>query len=334
MISITPVNYGKTSIITVTPVTNNKLRQPRDGRAKRFAHKCLPFGATISCFYILLFYASYSNTSIITVPPVGIDKLWIIGDQFVSNNIQQYFLSAPQTDSYCRSQLEVCVFHKGNTADRSDSPISRIVNNLIYAMKTKGYLPKIIAVILEDDLIRYVDYNDFGVTSVYGQIFNYIIEEVRSAIIEFKYGILPVKARRDAYPQIIWFLPTLHCNYHPSDNTLRKKLIGEMENQIKYQTQMHTVHVNTTWTYDNLNLVNKYEHRMSPLGLAKFWNDFDNKIAYANQNYKDLTGKMRKPSIQVAEPQMETTVFNNGLRRQQRRDSYEEGRHAGRREFA
>ena len=124
-------------------------------------------------------------------------------------------------------------------------------------MKTKGYLPKLIAFIIEDDLIRYIDYNDFGVTSMYGQIFNYLTVEIRRAINEFKYGILPVKARKDGWPQMLWFLPTTHCNFHVSDNTLRRKLTGEMKSQVNYQTQMHTLHIEGSWTFDNQNLVSK-----------------------------------------------------------------------------
>ena len=62
---------------------------------------------------------------------------------------------------------------------------------------------------------------------------------------------------------------------------------------------------------------------MTPLGIAKFWHEFDQLIKFANENFRELTGKMRKPSLDIfgrrrstERPPTDSTIYNDSLRHQ------------------
>ena len=227
---------------------------------------------------------------ILTVPPTGIDKMWILGDLFVGESIQQYYMGMQQTDSYSRTHLEVNTFHRRTVHDGSDNPFSRIYNGLIYAMRTMGYIPMILVIVIEDDVIRYADYNDFGVTAMYGRVITYLADEINKAINEFK-SILPQKCLREDWPQMLWVMPTTHDHYHQGTNTLRKKFAHEMEAQLRHQPKMHALHVNKLWQSNNVHLVDRYSHRITPLGMANFWKDVDRMVKFVHQHFSDFTTK-------------------------------------------
>ena len=221
--------------------------------------------------------------------PVGNDKLWIIGDYFVGSTIQQ-FLKRPYNESYSRTNMEVQTFHPNNTREDSDNPLSRILNVLLSAMRSKAFLPKLMVIILEDDIIKYTRYDDYGVTALYGQLIDYLATEVRKLIDEFKQKFLPAKTSREDYPQVLWVLPTTHMFYHSNKNTLRKKFAGEMEIQLRFQPYMHAVKLSKIWAgVGNHNLVGRYDHRMTVMGIAGFYKDLDEIVRLYNEDFVALT---------------------------------------------
>ena len=86
--------------------------------------------------------------------------------------------------------------------------IARVINTLIYAMYAKAKLPKMLLIVLEDNIIQFLKYNDYGVTEMFGRVLEFMAKNIRSIIDEFKSKI-PPKAKRVEHPQIIWIVPTI-----------------------------------------------------------------------------------------------------------------------------
>ena len=224
---------------------------------------------------------------IVSVSPVGLQKLWILGDSFVNSTVNRYFLN---TDSYAKTHMDVHILH--GRRDNTENPISRLLNALITAFRSKAHLPKLIMIILEDDIIRYTGYNDYGVTALYGRLINFLSMEIVKIVDAYKKEIFPQKAVNQNWPQIVWVPPTMHANYHNSDNTLRKKFSNELDLQIDNQQYMHVIRF-ANWKFDDYPLVGRYDHRMSQIGVSHFWNEVDMLIKHVNTVFQDLTLKAR-----------------------------------------
>ena len=109
------------------------------------------------------------------------------------------------------------------TQHSDDNPISRIHNALAKTMMDSASIPKMIVVILEDDLINYINYDDYGVTALYGRILDTLSRDLSAAVNKFR-EFLPQRAKKDAWPQFVWILPSTHNNYERNENALRKKI--------------------------------------------------------------------------------------------------------------
>ena len=251
--------------------------------------------------------------------PVGLDKVWIVGDTFISTTVQQYFLDNPFADSYARTNMEVLTVNtKTIMGQRVDNPLSRVYNNLVSAMKKQATLPKLMVIVLEDDIIRYANYNDFGVTALYGRVIDYLASQIRQAVDVFKHRILPKKAIRHDWPQIVWIAPTQHENYHGSQNTLRKKFGAELDNQLRAQPYMHVINLSQLWRTNDQNLVDKFSHDMTPIGYATFWQDVDLVLRFANQEFDKFT---RKQNGQLMGPHGDENRRHGAFHRAQEQNS-------------
>ena len=162
-----------------------------------------------------------------------------------------------------------------NTAE--PNRLARILNALTKAMRDEAYIPKIIVVVLEDDIIRYLNFNDYGVTTLYGRVIEFMSSNVRNAVDKFKEQFLPTRAKRSQYPMIIWIMPTSHMHYR--NNTLRRKFAHELEGQI---VQHHAFCTDVLWNSQSPAVVNDITGKMIPAGIRRYWHAVDRVIKYAN----------------------------------------------------
>ena len=82
----------------------------------------------------------------------------------------------------------------------SRSPLVRLQNALSSNLSRRGEIPKYIVVILEDDIINFLNYNDYGVTEMYGKLIDYLSKEFKATVNNFKTQYLPQKTRRSTWP--------------------------------------------------------------------------------------------------------------------------------------
>ena len=214
---------------------------------------------------------------IISVRPRGINKLWILGDDFVSHTCEQYFVNTYQPERYyaqCNFELKAVYYRyipatssqRNGENPANDNVLSRMHNALLKTMREEGAIPKILLIALEDDIIRYLNYNDYGVTAMYGKTLDYFAKTIRDMIDNFKERYLPKRAKRIDWPMIIWIPPTTHVNY--KNNNLRKKFATEMANQV--QTNPYMVVMNIAWNTQATSLACDLTGRLIPAGIKRF----------------------------------------------------------------
>ena len=147
----------------------------------------------------------------------------------------------------------------------------RIVNSFNITLNSnRATIPKWVVIIPEIDIIKSINYTEFGVSGAYGMMIEHIMKEMNNSINFFLGNKIPYKANRFNYPNILWIEPSLHVRY--SDNDLRMKFIRSLHNAAGAEDKQ----------------------RVIILPLKQVWNEEQGILVYSNgtlseQGYSSLT---------------------------------------------
>ena len=72
----------------------------------------------------------------------------------MATTAQQHFV---QQRNWVNGYFEVSYFASNSSFSHERNALGRLRNNLVFAMNTKKMLPKMLVVILEDDVIKYLE---------------------------------------------------------------------------------------------------------------------------------------------------------------------------------
>ena len=183
------------------------------------------------------------------------------------------------SDSYAKKHYEVTLISSDRYQSTIHSPIARLHNSLVNAMSQHASLPKMLVIIIEDDFIKYLEHNDYGATELFGKVLNYIESELQKTILKFK-RMLPPKAVKLGFPQMVWIAPSLHQNY--INNTMRKKFAAELDVQLRGRPFMIILRLKHVWDQNDDRLVED-NGRLSRLGRITLWQAIDCSIAFADR---------------------------------------------------
>ena len=208
------------------------------------------------------------------------DDLWIVGDDFVARHMTEQLIRQPErlkTENYAVSNFGIySAAEKAHTA-RNTNLISRFRNSLVHLINRHMTLPKYIVVIPESDIIDYLNYDGFGVSTAYGRILDWLMYEFRKIISGFK-DQLPDKSKRINEPHIMWIQCTRHVNYRNDDirgkfNHCLKVIGSAQENTSVYFLQQ-------LWERKNNSLVLLHNGHLTFTGVCTLWSAIDRTIRY------------------------------------------------------
>ena len=197
-------------------------------------------------------------------------------------------MNSPTTrDAYMKQNFEISIFFNTDYMKTSSfehntqikNRVARVHNTLVRAMRTRGTLPKFILLILEDDIINFLNFNDYGVSEMQGRVIEFLVKEINASIESFK-GFLPNKAKKQRYPQLIWLQPSLHKNYY--NTGLRKKFGTNMNNIVPIYSNNTVLRLKQFWDSENSNLVCTHRSRLSAQGHRTFWQAVDRTMRFAD----------------------------------------------------
>ena len=85
-------------------------------------------------------------------------------------------------------------------------------------------------VVPEDDLIKAINIEDYGVSQHYGSMIEWISDE-HIDIIDYMKGCMPAKIKRNRskWPHVLWLAPSLHDNFPPDQHMKRRKFTKCLE---------------------------------------------------------------------------------------------------------
>ena len=121
-------------------------------------------------------------------------------------------------DFYLQENFEVIPFCSSHFSDKNVNAVSRILNSFITAVNMKTLLPSYLLIVLDNDLIEFMQYKKYGVSSLCGTWIEYLAKEIVT-VIDKRNNSLPVSSQlsekttdlqyvRSTYPDC-W--PTTPC---------------------------------------------------------------------------------------------------------------------------
>ena len=137
-----------------------------------------------------------------------------------------------EADCYTRSNYEISSISSTRFTGYNQSMILRIRNLFLTSIINQKQLPLYVVVILEDDLLKFISYDDYGATVGYEKALGWICKEFNQ-IIKFIKNRMPAKAKKEGHPHFIWVTPSIHSNYTKANNDARKKFTLVMKDILK-----------------------------------------------------------------------------------------------------
>ena len=130
--------------------------------------------------------------------------------------------------------------------------------------------------ILDDDLIEYLDFYDCGVASLYSDWLEWIVEQF-TRLVKDRIDLLSNKFKKEGYPQIYWVAPPHYSNF--TNNWARSKMLGCLEVLLKNNKLIRLIRMKEIWDYENVNLVRR-SGIMTEEGLDRYWSSIDAAVRF------------------------------------------------------
>ena len=225
------------------------------------------------------------------------NRCWFLGDEFMGNSYEQYFKmkpgSANEYSGYIHTHFDASGFYNSFTSD-NPSVIGRLANLMCQAIYGKNLvissgsscpsgtskkllpLPKIIVIVLDDDIICALAHVELdGLSKPIARVLNYIMTEHERMITAFK-EYLPSKSIRNDHPQILWIQSPLHDNF--TNNGDRYKFNKCLEESVKFHSNVHTLMLKKVWDSKNSELFQL--NRYTSFDLQSYWEAIDRTVRY------------------------------------------------------
>ena len=217
----------------------------------------------------------------------GYDRCWIFRDDFGSRSFKQFFQARKNVEynSYVKAHFNMTGYFNNNFSCENPSVISRVSNLLVSALERKNCdgklnpLPKLIVMVLDDDIAKLLHECDTGVAKPLSRLVNYIMTEQDWNIASFK-ETLSVKSLKHDYPQILW----IHAPYHDGfkNNHFRERYNKCIEELAKFHNNMHTLCLKKVWDPKDSSLFLDECNRFTSAGYKAYWEAVDKTIHYFN----------------------------------------------------
>ena len=209
------------------------------------------------------------------------EEIWFISDAFAFTSFEQHFKDreAETASGYVHNTFDIKGFFTNKFTHYDQNAVSRICNTLITALQEKIKLPKWIIIVMDDDLIKYIDVDSKDIAEVLSRLLDNIMKEHNKTIAIHK-DFLPPRAQRKHFPQFIWIKAPVHNNF--SNNAERIKFNSALTNMVKFHANTSVLELKKGWDPENHNLFDSYSRRYTREGFSSYWAAIDKMVKFAD----------------------------------------------------
>ena len=215
----------------------------------------------------------------------AINKIWLLGDNFLAETYRKNFKKAGDINFFMKKNFDVNPFCSSRFSDRNVNTVSHILYSFVSAVNNKVYLPAYLVIILDDDLIEFIGYKKYGVSTMYGTWIEYLAKEIVK-LIDFRWNELPVASKLEHKTQIYWVEPVMHCNFDVDNRQMRDKFTACLDSVSKIYDNMRCLKIRNPWDHNDSNLV--INSRLTKLGMATYWHTIDASFCFNVKKHEDF----------------------------------------------
>ena len=207
----------------------------------------------------------------------GSKKLWLIGDNFLATTYRKYFNKNQEFDFLLKKQFEIYTFCNSKYSCKNTNLLSHLQNTLVAALNEQFLLPEYIVVVLDDDIIEYLDYKKYGVSRLYGNWLEWILAEFNAAVTN-QFQHLKAKAKADDEPIIYWIAAANHKNFSDEDFSMHDKFNACLDAVVKLYDNIRVVKFREYWYFHKEELV--VYNSITRQGFAAYWKSIDSAVSF------------------------------------------------------
>ena len=218
------------------------------------------------------------------------------------------FFKENETSLFTKNNFEVTPYCKSKYENSETNMLNRLRSAFVDGINEKCKLPRFVVLVLDDDLIEFLRYEDQGISSLIGSWVEWIAKKL-IALKDLAKSSLPGKATKDGYPQFYWVAPPHHRNFY--NNFARTKLTNVLESVFKTQNDMRVIRMKEKWDYENLELVDK-KGIITDEGYYTYWESIDAAVKFnvAKRDYF-LASQLRNNSKEYIDNNTRKRKFKN-----------------------
>ena len=141
---------------------------------------------------------------------VGLDNVWLLGDNFVASTYRKYFLQrlelieeeVRKEELFIKSNYDFDLYCNSRYNSPTQNMLVRLQNTFARALNGNIALPRYMIVILDDDLIDFLTFKQAGISQILGEWLIWLIKELDTVINSMKTK-LPAKSKRETEPCLL-----------------------------------------------------------------------------------------------------------------------------------
>ena len=179
--------------------------------------------------------------------------------------------------------------------------LSRLQNTFASGLnKAKnGLLPKYVVVVLDDDLVTYLDFQHDGAATLLGTWVQWLVQQFNE-LIEARAKQLPNRCGHvNMLPYFYWVSAPTHSLFSKDRNNLRMKFNLSLDSVIRSQDNMRVIRLKDYWNTSDTTLV--VNDRMTENGLSAYWDAIDATFRFNEKKREVYRAKLlwqkEKPDI-------------------------------------
>ena len=233
--------------------------------------------------------------SVISGKIKGLEKIWLIGDEFGFKTCQEHYRNRRDAEGlqkmYAYEFFEVKEFFTSKYSNgQSRNVLKRLHNSLIFALNEYHPLPRLIVLVLDEDIIKGVTAGN--TTADFDIVLRFLFRNFDRAIEIYKEN-LPSKAKRPHIPHFLWMAPPTHKNFTEDSNVKRRNFTSSLETVASQFKNCTVLKMIKAWDHDDGESFLNDAQRYSFDGLNKYWQSVDAAIRFW---FTALSKKMDKKS--------------------------------------
>ena len=173
--------------------------------------------------------------------------------------------------------------------------LSRVRNLFAEAIQKNVLLPKLLVIVLDDDLIKFLSTKKINITTdSVGDTVNKLMKQLER-LVKSQKEFLQKRSKKINYPQIVWIQAPTHTNFR--NNSEREILNESMIHMAKLQEFTTILELKKIWDPEDSNLFLYESERFTAVGYSTYWKAIDCTIRYADTIlFKKLDSKKKKHS--------------------------------------